>query len=606
MITKVVNVNLHQPIYERLTAKQGDIASRYLLFHLLDGDKPFDLTNRSVRVYAIKPDKTEIFNDLIINDRTKGYCTLELTSQCLASAGVVKMELYISESGKVLTSIPFELEVIACINTANGVTSTNEFSALEAALGSLQDYYNLRSEIVQARKGYGTVGKRLDTIENIKQNKGFLYDIKLESVIDTYNLVPTDYYAMYDGLISKYQTMFGKHELGKDQSNQYPIYLYQYKPKNYKNTIFITCGVHGDENYTTYIMYLFLKNLLDSSQTPLQLSNLKNNTRILLMPICNPWGMFQTPKTRWNSRGIDINRNFDWNWENNPVTQPFTDNYKGTAPFSENESKYIKYVMDNYNIDSMIDIHNYPERWENNPYKYLFYGDTKTWDIIEDLMVYLKRNDNSLPINHLSSQNDSCVNNYASSVKQIPALNFELMKGQHGTYESKEDASTWLSLVQNILILLSATFSNDLPLNKLTVKNGQLNKELTNASWVELSELGIEYNADYEGILSVDGWLTVSNTLDTDVLTIDPIIEQEGNYTIKPDVNRLRPNFYGKKMYVPFNVKLPIIKSDNKATFKLKVINEGTGVCTVNRYMVNYTFIETINKYKFIYTHNKV
>lgn len=439
-----------------------------------------------------------------------------------------------------------------------------------------------------------------------KASKGYFYDTILDSVIDTYNLTPSDYYSMYDGLISKYPTMFGKHELGKDQSNQYPIYLYQYKPKNYKNTIFVTCGVHGDENYTTYIMYLFLKNLLDSSQTPLQLSNIKNNTRILLMPVCNPWGMYQSPKTRWNSKGVDLNRNFDWNWDNNPDSGPFTDNHKGSAPFSENESKYIKYVLDKYNIDSVVDLHNYPERWTNNPYKYVFYGDTKTWDIIEDLMVYLKRNDNSLPINHLSSQNDSCVNNYASSVKLIPSLNFELMKGQHGAYESKEDGSAWLSLVQNVLILLSATYSNDLPLNKLTVKNGQLNNQLTNASWTELSELGIEYEADYDGILSIDGWLTVSNTLDTDVFTIDPIIEQEGNHTIKPDVNRFRPNFYGKKMYVPFNVKLPIIKSNNKATFKLKVINEGNGECTVNRYMVNYTFIETKNDYNFIYTHKKV
>ena len=170
MITKVINVNLHQPIYEKLTAKQGDIASRYLLFHLLDGDKPFDLTDRSVRVYARKPDKTEIFNDLIINDRTKGYCTLELTSQCLASAGVVKMELYISESGKVLTSIPFDLEVISCINTANSVVSTNEFSALEAALSSLQEYDNLKREIVEARKTYGSVGQRLNNFDSQLDN----------------------------------------------------------------------------------------------------------------------------------------------------------------------------------------------------------------------------------------------------------------------------------------------------------------------------------------------------------------------------------------------------------------------------------------------------
>ena len=77
------------------------------------------------------------------------------------------MELYISQSGKVLTSIPFDLEVIDCINTANSVVSTNEFSALEVALGSLQDYDNLRREIIEARNEYGTVGRRLDNIENV-------------------------------------------------------------------------------------------------------------------------------------------------------------------------------------------------------------------------------------------------------------------------------------------------------------------------------------------------------------------------------------------------------------------------------------------------------
>ena len=180
MITKVINVNLHQPIYEKLTAKQGDIASRYLLFHLLDGDKPFDLTGRSVRVYARKPDKTEIFNDLIINDETKGYCTLELTSQCLAEAGIVKMELYISQSGKVLTSIPFDLEVIGCINTINAIVSTNEFSALEAALGSLQGFDNFKREIIDARNGYRTLGKRLYNIDVRLDTKATNEDLAVE------------------------------------------------------------------------------------------------------------------------------------------------------------------------------------------------------------------------------------------------------------------------------------------------------------------------------------------------------------------------------------------------------------------------------------------
>ena len=191
MITKVINVNLHQPIYEKLTAKRGDIASRYLLFHLLDGDKPFDLTNRSVRVYAVKPDKTVIFNDLTINDRTKGYCTLELTSQCLALAGTVKMELYILESDKVLTSIPFRLQVIDCINTDDSIVSTNEFTALTKGLSSLSEYDNYKNEIAEARNGFTTLGKRLYNIDVRLDTKATNEDLAIErSRIDLLTKVP--------------------------------------------------------------------------------------------------------------------------------------------------------------------------------------------------------------------------------------------------------------------------------------------------------------------------------------------------------------------------------------------------------------------------------
>lgn len=204
MITKVVNVNLHQPIYERLTAKQGDIASRYILFRLLDGDTPFDLTGKKVRVYARKPDKTEIFNDLIINDKVKGYCTLELTSQCLAEDGIVKMELYISESGKVLTSIPFDLEVISCINNVDAIVSTNEFSALNAALESVQDFNSIKSEIIEARKEYGTLGERLDNIDSRGNAGSGLQKIVVKNVITTPSLISIGDVVLSNGFYSEY------------------------------------------------------------------------------------------------------------------------------------------------------------------------------------------------------------------------------------------------------------------------------------------------------------------------------------------------------------------------------------------------------------------
>lgn len=67
MITKVIKLDINKNLYEKIKAKQGDTKSRFLLFQLLDGSMPFNLENRSVRAYMLKPDSTEVFNDLIIN-----------------------------------------------------------------------------------------------------------------------------------------------------------------------------------------------------------------------------------------------------------------------------------------------------------------------------------------------------------------------------------------------------------------------------------------------------------------------------------------------------------------------------------------------------------
>lgn len=158
MNIKTINLDINKPYYGKVMAKQGDTNSRFLLFHLLDGASQFNLTGRAVRAYAIKQDGSIVFNDLIINDATKGFCTLELTSQLLALPGIVKIELYITENTKKLTSIPFELEVIACINSDAAVVSTNEFTALLRGLASLQEYDAFKAEWNNFKNGGGKIG----------------------------------------------------------------------------------------------------------------------------------------------------------------------------------------------------------------------------------------------------------------------------------------------------------------------------------------------------------------------------------------------------------------------------------------------------------------
>lgn len=170
MNTKIIKFDLNKNLYDTLIAKQGDTKSRFLLFNLLDGSIPFSLENRSVRVYAIKPDRTEVFNDLIITDAAKGYCILELTTQMLAVAGTVKLELMVMEGDKKLTSNIFYMDVKESINSEKAVVSTNEFGTLLTALASLNEYDNYKNEIKNARGGEANLNARLNNFNEQLDN----------------------------------------------------------------------------------------------------------------------------------------------------------------------------------------------------------------------------------------------------------------------------------------------------------------------------------------------------------------------------------------------------------------------------------------------------
>ncbi len=171
MNTKIIKLDLNRILYDKIIAKQGDTKSRFLLFQLLDGSIPFYLTNRSVRAYMVKPDGKEIFNDLIINNYSLGYCTLELTNQVLAVPGTVKIELMVTEEDRKLTSSVFELEVIKSINSEKSIISTNEFTALLNGLSSLSEYDNYKNEIAAARDGEVNLLTKVKKIDEQLDNK---------------------------------------------------------------------------------------------------------------------------------------------------------------------------------------------------------------------------------------------------------------------------------------------------------------------------------------------------------------------------------------------------------------------------------------------------
>lgn len=202
MNTKIIKLDLNRILYDKIIAKQGDTKSRFLLFQLLDGSIPFCLTNRSVRAYMVKPDGKEIFNDLIINNYSLGYCTLELTNQVLAVPGTVKIELMVTEEDRKLTSSVFELEVIKSINSEKSIVSTNEFTALLNGLSSLSEYDNYKNEIAAARDG------EVNLLTKVK---------KIDEQLDTKAIyvTPEMFGAKGDGITDDTQSFIQALETGK-------------------------------------------------------------------------------------------------------------------------------------------------------------------------------------------------------------------------------------------------------------------------------------------------------------------------------------------------------------------------------------------------------
>jgi len=197
MNTKTIKFDLNKyKLYEKIKAKQGDTKSRFLLFQLLDGSIPFNLKNRSVRAYMIKPDGREIFNDLIVNNYNLGYCTLELTNQVLAAQGIVKIELMVTEGDKKLTSSVFELEVVKSINSEKSIVSTNEFTALLNGLAALSEYDNYKNsvkemEINKANKAE-VEEKFISVEEKIKNNSEQLETKAKKTEVQMYKLTKDD------------------------------------------------------------------------------------------------------------------------------------------------------------------------------------------------------------------------------------------------------------------------------------------------------------------------------------------------------------------------------------------------------------------------------
>lgn len=136
--------------HDIITAVQNDASSRYLDINLIDNGVNINLTGHEVRLYAKKPDQTEVYNNGQITNAVQGRVQIELTSQLLAKEGYIEAQVITYKNNRqILSTLPFKIHVVSNLMSDNAIESSNEYGALVILYQNLYEAYDLMTTMVQ-------------------------------------------------------------------------------------------------------------------------------------------------------------------------------------------------------------------------------------------------------------------------------------------------------------------------------------------------------------------------------------------------------------------------------------------------------------------------
>jgi murein peptide amidase A len=172
------------------------------------------------------------------------------------------------------------------------------------------------------------------------------------------------------------------------------------------DVVFIFAGIHGDEVSTPVVADRFIELLsdpdVDSRDFPL---------RLVVIARASPDGV--AAKTRVNSRGVDLNRNFPAsNWRESKRDR----NWNGPAPLSEPESRALHDLVLTLNPARIVSIHSIrPPRHGNN-----FDGPARS------LAELMSRHNGYAVLPTMGYPTPGSFGSWAGIDRQIPVITLEL------------------------------------------------------------------------------------------------------------------------------------------------------------------------------------
>lgn len=135
---KIIRLRIQNSTFcRRIRVVQGDTGR---IFRFILEDITMDGSEQA-RVYAKKPDGTEVYNDCEVVSPNEVLMESD-SGQIFAVIGVVQAEIQISKSGKTITTYTFEFDVEKSLTRAGAIQSSSEYGALETAIAKAEGFYN--------------------------------------------------------------------------------------------------------------------------------------------------------------------------------------------------------------------------------------------------------------------------------------------------------------------------------------------------------------------------------------------------------------------------------------------------------------------------------
>lgn len=132
---------------------------------------------------------------------------------------------------------------------------------------------------------------------------------------------------------------------------------------------------HAREPTSLQQLIFFMWYVIENYSTSVEIQNIVNNNELYFVPVVNPDGYVYNEKTDpqggglWrknrNGKGVDINRNYSYitpqgveTWNTTGVSSdPKSNSYPGTAPFSEVETQALRYFVEAHNFNLSLNHH---------------------------------------------------------------------------------------------------------------------------------------------------------------------------------------------------------------------------------------------------------